>query len=334
MENQLIASYQPFAREPFIRRLKDGRLVCFALTGGETEPDNRNVVSMTESIDNGSTWGEPKTLFSHPKRGCWATEIFTEGKEDVAFIHTYNEDSWYLELQTFFSVYDKHTHLWSEPIGVKGDVNGCSFRQGFLLSNGDYFFPIYWQQVKGAFTKTADKNYDSKNYPFVCGAAISCDKGDTYHRFGYISSDVTLWEPNAIEIENGHLIMYCRSDKPYLFISESFDYGRTWSKGYFSDIPNPNTKPTLVKVNGWILLINNFNDNTDKDGWLNRKNLCIYKSRDGKNFEKVVNIGKEEDILFYPHAFADCEQRVLYLVCENAKEHYLKKYSFKELGVD
>ena len=333
MEKYLIASYSTFAREPVIRKLKDGMLVCLALTGGETEPDNRNVVVKTESHDKGATWTTPNILFSHLKRGCWATEIFTAGKKDVAVVHTYNAESWYLELQTFFSDYEADTHAWTEPKSFYGPLNGCSLRQGILLSNGDYLFPLYWQQVNSAFDCFANKNFNSKEYPFVCGVAVSCDEGITYQRYGYITSDVTLWEPNVVEIENGHIIMYCRSDKTRLFISESFDYGRTWTKGYFSDIPNPNSKITVLKVNDTVLLINNFCNGRNLDGWGNRTNLSIYKSHDGKNFEKVVDVCDENEIAFYPHAFADFDERILYVAYENAKEHYLKKYTFEELGL-
>ena len=85
---------------------------------------------------------------------------------------------------------------------------------------------------------------------------------------------------------------------------------------------------TALKVKDKILMINNFTALHGK-----RTNLCIYKSGDGKHFEKVVNVEGEQDIFFYPHAFADEEEQVLYLAYENAKEHWLKKYTFAELGI-
>ena len=78
MEKHLIARYDTYAREPIIRKTKDGTLLCLSLSGGEREPDNQNVVLIAKSRDNGRTWSEPKTLFAHQKRGCWATELFCD----------------------------------------------------------------------------------------------------------------------------------------------------------------------------------------------------------------------------------------------------------------
>ncbi len=299
--------------------------MCLSLSGGEKEPDNKNVVLIAKSYDKGKTWSTPQVLFSHSQRGCWSTELFCDGNKDFAVIHTYNSASWYRELQTFRSFCDEGGEVWSEPASIRGITN-CSIRQGFTMSNGEILFPLYWQEIRSDFEFGKEPEFDSVKYPFISGAAVSSDDGESFYRYGYISADVSLWEPNAVEIEDGHIIMYCRSNKKHLYISESFDYGKRWSEGYLSDIPNPDTKVTVLKVNGQILMINNFTGTK-------RTNLCIYKSTDGKKFEKVVNVEDEDACFFYPHAFADKTECVLYVAYENAKEHWLKKYTFKELGI-
>ena len=160
----------------------------------------------------------------------------------------------------------------------------------------------------------------------VTGVAISHDNGKSFTRYGDIRADVALWEPNAIEVEDGHVVLYCRAGKPELMISESFDYGKTWSEPVLSGIPNPDTKVTLVKARGQILMINNFDRET-------RKNLCIARSTDGKTFETVIAVAEEDKRRFYPHAIADDGAEKLYVAYENGKKHWLKVFTYDELGI-
>lgn len=329
MEKYSIATFETYAREPVLRRMKDGSLVCTFLTGGKEEPTNDNVIAISRSKDDGITWSKPEVLFSHDNRGCWCTEIFTECEKPFAVVHTYNGPSQYRELQTFRSYCDESGENWTEPTGFRGTINGCSVRQGIRLSNGDILFPVYWQAVHGVFNwPDKEKGWDIQNWPFVSGVAISHDNGESFTRYGYISCDTSLWEPNVTEAEPGHIIIYCRSNKSELFISESFDYGKNWSAPVLSGIPNPDTKVTILKVRGQILMINNFEHEFSK-----RTNLCIYKSKDGKSFEKLINIEDENEIYFYPHAFADDEKEKLYVAYENGKQHWLKIYTYAELGL-
>lgn len=319
MEKYLIAEYETYAREPVLRRMPDGTLVCMSLTGGKTEPENVNYVAIVTSSDNGLTWTKPKPLFYHSKRGVWCTEIFCGGENPIAAVHTYNADVHYRELQTFYSETKDSGKTWSEPKSFSGAINGCSLRQGIVLSNGDFLIPLYWQEILNGFGGKAEIIFRS-------GAGISSDGGKTWQRCGYLSGKNTLWEPNAVEVENGHIIMYCRSYIGCLYISESFDYGRTWSKPVMSDIPNSDTKVTLLKVRDTILMINNFTKEK-------RNHLGIYKSIDGKNFEKVTDVDNEEELFYYPHAFGDDNEQILYVAYENAKQHYLAKFTYDELGI-
>jgi len=331
VEKYLIAEFQRYAREPVIRRMPNGMLVCLFLTGGPTEPHNENVVKIAKSYNDGVTWSEPEVLFSHDSRGCWSPELFCDCEKPFAIVLTNNAPAHYRELQTFYSFFDDSTELWTEPKSIPGSINGCSIRQGFVLSNGDILFPLYWQETRDKFKwEKKDRNWDEVNWPFVCGVGISSDGGAHFNRYGYIDANRSLWEPNAVEVEPGHIIMYCRSIDCYLYMSESFDFGRTWTQATITDIPNADTKLTLFKERDKIFLINNFNN---KRGWKNRTNLAIAISDDGKHFEKIIDIENPSESWFYPHAFVDKEKETVYVAYENAKQHWLKKYSFSELSL-
>lgn len=329
MEKSLIAKFETYAREPILRKMNDGTLVCTFLTGGDNEPENNNYVSYSKSYDDGKTWTEPKILFEHTKRGVWCTEIFTEWEYPVAFIHTYSAscNTHYRELLTYYSESRDNGETWSEPKTVPGHINGCSVRQGITLSNGDTMFPIYWQECVQNFEYMWVYNFQKANWKFRCGAGV-LPKGEKYfQRFGYIANDdLELWEPNAVEIENGHIIMYIRTNTGFLHYSESFDYGRTWGELKKMDIPHSDTKITCLKVKDTVLLINN-------SVTTGRTNLEITKSKDGINFEHICFIQDKEDRFFYPHAFADDEKKILYVAYENAKEHFLGKFTYEELGI-
>lgn len=327
MEKYLIATLEPYGREPILRRMRDGSLICTFLTGGAFEPSNENVIKIARSEDDGATWSEPQTVFSHHKRGCWCTEVFTDCDHPFIVVQTYNAPSHYRELQTFRAFPDDSGKKWSEPVSFRGNINGCSLRQGIRLSNSHILIPLYWQEVMSAFDwEDKENGWNLKDWRFVSGVGISQDGGQSFQRYGDIRADVSLWEPNAVEVEPGHVIMYLRGGTPEMFISESFDYGKTWTEPVRSGIPNPDTKITLIKVRDHVLLINNFR----REG---RTNLCIYKSTDGKHFEKVLNVDNENERFFYPHGFADDEKQLLYLAYENGKTHWLKKYTYQELGV-
>lgn len=339
MEKYLIAEFEKHGREPVICQMGDKSLICLSLTGGETEPANDNFVGIARSYDRGKTWTKVEKLFSHETRGVWCPEVFADCGVPFAALLTYDADMLYMELNNFISYTYDNGKTWTDPVSFCGITGRSTLRRGFILSNGDMFFPSYWQETVGetGFTTgdvTVPWNKERKNHGklFRCGAVISSDGGKTWQQYGYITlGDENIWEPNATELENGHIIMYGRNNSGYLAISESSDYGRTWTEPRISDIPNSDTKVTVLKINGKIYMINNF---VAEAKWEGRRNLCIAESTDGYNFKIIANVEDENELVFYPHAFADYEERILYVAYENMKQHYLKKFSFDELGIE
>lgn len=114
MEKYLIAEFEQYGREPIIRQMNDGTIICMSLTGGETEPRNDNYVGITRSYDRGKTWTKVEKLFAHESRGAWCTEVFTGCEVPFAIVHTYGittPSRRYLELNNFISyTYDNGKH--------------------------------------------------------------------------------------------------------------------------------------------------------------------------------------------------------------------------------
>ena len=359
MKKYLIADFEkmeniekPYGREPVIAIMPNGTLVCVMITGGPTEPHNGNVVAVCRSYDGGETWTKPEILFSHDDRGVWAPEIYTGFENPMMVVHTYNAHCPYKELQTFVSYTYNNGETWSKPEMISPYANGVSLRKGIKMSNGETLFPIYHTIFNCGFRKFPKIGEPDfwNGTQHICGVVITKDEGRSYIPYGdfridsdflnnksvddakNIGTSVDLWEPNCVEAENGHIIMYMRdSSYAYINCAESFDYGRTWEHKGSIDIPNGNTKITLEKVNDKILLVSNV---TDTFGYDARTKLQIQLSEDGCRTWKFLDYVDDKDkTLFYPHTAVDSENKIFYLAYEDGVKHYINKYTFEELGL-
>ena len=336
-----------YCREPIIRFMPNGDLVCLIYTGGPREPHNDNVELITRSTDGGRTWSEAEVLFDHTCRATWVSELFTAGERPFTLVHTFNAESHLMELNAFISFTDDNGHTWTEPVSMPGVPGGLSIRQGIKLENGTWCFPVYWQEQTGdwKYEATGGSVYKNIKWLFRTGCLLSDNQGQSYSLHGYVATDgLNLWEPNIVETAPGRLLMLMRAGKSgFLYKSESTDGGRTWSPAVQSDIPNPASKPTLLKHGSHILLLHN--PNTHAEG---RRDLALWVSSDGgKTWSKKLALASvdpdcdtmddgvsEEDAkkkwITYPHGEINAEEKMLYVACDRKWQHYLLKIPFSD----
>ena len=338
-----------YGREPVLRRMKDGSLGCLVYSGGNREPSQENVVLYARSDDDGQTWSEPEVLFKHMSRAVWGTELFTEGERHFSVIHTFEYGGLYSELRAHISYTDDSGRTWSEPTTLCGTPPNFSVRQGRKLSNGSWLFPVYWVESYGGFdwkVEDVEKVPEHPKWRFRTGVIRSFDEGRSFRLDGYLSPgpDWNAWEPDAIELEDGHLLMLVRCDgTDVLWRSESFDYGATWSELVRSDIPNPGTKVVMYKIDGQIVMLNNVSEHS---GWNYRTRLEAWTSDDNcrswgrktliaevlpLNSKGGAAIFPPGKVICYPHAFPDFGRRLLYTALDSVGEHHFIKIPFEDL---
>ncbi len=96
-----------------------------------------------------------------------------------------------------------------------------------------------------------------------CSVFISkYEDGREMKEYGHIDNrPLGLLEPTCIQLKDGRIVMFMRAEwGGFLWRAESKDNGRTWSKAWETDIPNPTTKAHMVRMaDDRIALIHNAN---------------------------------------------------------------------------
>ncbi len=329
-----------YAREPTPRRMPDGSIVSLVYTGGTKEPHPDNIATFIRSEDDGKTWTRPQLLWKHPLRCTWGTELFTEGERPFAVFQTFCYETIYTELRAFMTFTDDCGKSWTPPVSVPGVPANFSVRQGKVLSDGSWLFPVYWVENRNEWTH----NYD----PFVSGVIRSTDGGKSFSLHGAVSTPGHAWEPEVVELEPGHLKMWVRyeHDAGVLWESESRDYGRTWTPARPSDIPNPGTKFVIYKINGRHVLVNNVctPDRRERDVlelWVSSDNCRTWgkKLPLARLFKEKPNTwdgfwdgGDAMPQVAYPHGFADDKEQKLYLAIDAVRKFYFLAVPYSDLG--
>ncbi|HEY3379552.1 MAG TPA: sialidase family protein [Armatimonadota bacterium] len=323
-----------YGREPVLRRMPDGSLFCTVYSGGPREPHNDNVVLGTRSDDDGMTWSAPEVLFHHRARAAWATELFTGGEHPCLFVHTFDAASHYTELKTFRTFSKDSGRTWSEPTTLPGGFSTVSMRQGIILHDGAWLFPVYWHDVLGHWNwLQGGTDTDANFWRFRCGAVRSNDQGVTFTIHGNLMAECHLWEPNVVEIAPNHLVMLMRAEGvPVKYRAESHDGGVTWTAPAPTTIPDANSKITLFMRNGKLLMLHN---PSSQPGWLQRTSLELWSSDDGgatwPNKRVLVKACEPDRVICYPHGFIDEARGSLYVACDTSREHYFFRVPLGDL---
>ena len=323
-----------FAREPVLRRMADGSLISTALSGGPGEPHEDNFVLSVRSEDEGKTWSKPEILFRHGERAVWVTEIFTEGVCPMMFVHTYHTPSFYREIHSYISYGSEDGKKWEMPRNIPNGLGNFSVRQGIVLSNNTWLFPVYWQAVEEGWdwieAPAKAPDYVTMKWPTRCGVIISEDQGKSFSIYGDLRADYPLWENNVCELPDRSLLMLMRAEfSGVLYRSMSYDMGKTWSVPEPTEIPNPNSKISLCRIRNKIVLALNPAPPASKTVFSARKNLSLWVSDDGLNWNKQIPVAKPEKALFYPHLLPQDDKEMQYLMCEDGEVHYFVKIPYE-----
>ncbi len=282
---------------PTIVELQDGRLLLAwmesvggPLLGNDHAPCN---IAAMVSCDGGYTWADRRILVeNHPGDTNIHFPCFMrlpDGKILFYYLIRHSlEPGVPAESSGLVCFSDDEGQTFSEPIRHEAlSEKGGNGNVMVKLSSGRLLLPAQ-QYQHGIWGGPLDHQISGCYYSDDQG--LSWSISDTWF-------DLPLrgtMEPHIVELKDGRLLSYMRTQLGALFQTESLDGGVTWSKPQTTGIRAPESKPCLVKIaqRDDLLLIWNhslFDPQFDHSGL--RTPLTVAISRDeGHAWENIKNI--------------------------------------------
>jgi len=194
------------------------------------------------------------------------------------------------------------------------------------LSDGKIFIPTAYHRCVGP-DPMSWKSFSNKG---VARFFYSDDDGDTFLEapdFGALNmtTETGLQEPGVVEIEEGHLFCYARTDLGCQYISHSYDYGMNWEPFVPSDFTSPASPLSIKRIPGTEVFVAVYNPvPTPKDGpkygW-GRTPLVLRTSSDGcRTFSKPIVLEDDQDSGYCYTAIHFTKENMLLAYCAGSHE--------------
>ena len=230
------------AHAPALLELENGDLLCAWFAG--SYEGSADVSVICSRLEKGSAaWTEPVMVSGDPHRSEQNPSLFLAPNGEVWAMYTAQLDRVEgKDNMQFTSVVRRQRSVdggrtWG-PFDVVFPEEGTFCRQPIqILSNGRWIFGN-WICTDSASGLAGDPT----------AFRISDDAGKTWRMVDMPRSNGRV-HANVVELENGHLAAFMRSRAAdYIYRSESWDYGDTWSEPVPTVLPNNNSSISALKL--------------------------------------------------------------------------------------
>jgi sialidase-1 len=272
----------PRNSEGDILELKDGRLclIYTRFTGGGDD-DAAADLAMRISSDGGASWSDDRLVVRRTEGlNVMSVSLLRLASGEIALFYlrkTAPEDC-----RPLMRLSADEATTWSGPIV-------CIPREvGYYVLNNDRAVQLHSGRLllPLALHRRPGQDWDFAGQ-IVC--YLSDDSGRTWRRGrdsfrGYTPEGrrITVQEPGVVELKEGRLLMYMRTDAGRQYISYSQDAGETWSRVEPSSLPSPLSPASVARIPWTGELVCLWNDHSGVHPYRagRRTPLCLALSKD------------------------------------------------------
>ena len=280
---------QPRNSEGDIIELKDGRLclIYTRFTGGGSDHSAADL-AMRISRDGGKTWsGDRIVVRREAGQNVMSVSLLRLADGRVALF--------YLDKQ---SIRDCRVamRISTDEAATFGAPTMCIAETGYYVLNNDRAVQLAGGRI---VLPVAQHNRPGLKKPDWAGwlmCYLSDDAGKTWRRSKSTlearspeGKRITVQEPGVVELTDGRLMMFCRTDAGSQYVSYSQDKGETWSALAASNLASPVSPASIERIpwTGELLCV--WNDHSGVHPYTPGKRTphCAAVSRDeGKTWSR------------------------------------------------
>jgi sialidase-1 len=240
----------PRNSEAAILPLKDGSLLLgwtefYAGSGADHGPAR---ISGLISADGGKTWGSKYTLVENDG-GCNVMEVnFLRGKDDRILLFYCQKNSENEDCRVMLRASADEGKTWGadQQISPDGKYTGLTNGRSLRLKSGRILLEAW-------------EGNDAYCY-------LSDDDGATWRESQRVRPGDGCWEPAAIELKDGRVLMFMRTGLGGQYESISSDGGETWTAPVASALVGSAAPVSISRIpeTGDLLAIWNHNPGADR----------------------------------------------------------------------
>ncbi len=279
--------------------LKDGRVlfVYSHFTGGGSDHATGHLAGRYSS-DGGRSWTDESVVIV-PQSGD-----FNDMSVSLLRLHDgriglfYVRKNSMLDCRPVMRISTDEAKTWSEPVECITD------EIGYYVLNNDRVIQLEDGRLIMAVALHNLPEYEEPNWKGHLMCYLSDDEGKTWRRNTTIlaperedGSRLTAQEPGLVELKDGRLMMFIRSDAGSQMVSYSEDRGETWSEAQPSEMISPVSPATIERIpsTGDLLLAWNNHRDVDAEHKGKRTPFAVAISKDeGKTWTNVRTL--EDDV--------------------------------------
>ena len=264
-------------------QLKDGRIKFIYSHFTDGSGDNAGAyLAGRYSTDGGKTWSDNDEAVVCNEGGMNVMSVSLLRLSDDKIALFYLRKNSEHDCVPYMRTSTDETESWSEPVRCLPDSGYFVVNNDRLvrLKSGRLIFPtsLHINQVGVGIIRCYYSDDEGKSWQRSKDAA----NPDT----------ATTQEPGVIELKDGRVMLFCRTESGVQYISYSADQGETWSDLEPGNIKSPLSPASIERIpqTGDLLLVWNNNYQAMYDGGQRTPfNLAISKD-EGKTWQKIKAI--------------------------------------------
>jgi predicted neuraminidase len=293
--------------------------------GGKGEYANDTSVFGARKRKGTNMWDAPKVIAHDPFRSVGNGVVWQAPDGVVWLFYVVRFGTTWSDSRIQVKLSHDDAQTWSDASLLALEAGMMVRNRPIVLASGEYLLPVYHET--GHDTESVAPDSTSRFLRFDPRAKRWSDSGEIRSARGNI-------QPAVVQIDDRHLIAYCRRGGDYdpktvgyIVRGESHDGGRTWSEGKDSPFPNPNAAVDFLKLrSGRLLLIYN-------DSMVDRTPLTAALSEDvDKTYPYRRNIAEGRDAFAYPIAL-QASNGTIHVVFTSQRRTVINHATFDEAWV-
>lgn len=271
-ENAVVFTVEPTKQFP---RNSEGSFVAlssgeilFVYTqfyGGAADESAARIVA-TRSLDAGRTWSpETRTIVEHSGGANVMSVSLLRLKSGRIALFYLLKNSW-VDCRPYVRCSDDEGQTWSEPklmieapgYFVMNNDRVIQHRSGRLLA------PLGFHRARGTDPHSS-KSFDARA---IALWVVSDDEGATWKEapqwvtLPVPGTHTGLQEPGVVELVDGSLLSWFRTDQGAQFESRSADRGQTWTAPVAGEMKSPASPASIKRIPGGERLLGVWNDHS------------------------------------------------------------------------